>query len=418
MSNNRKISILGVILFGVVILLGEAFKINLGAVKISLSLIVFASTLLLTINKNFKFHFSSLDKLVYVYGIVFLFYTIVGIFLGNAFPDIFEDLYPITVFIILFIVWRSLNINHIEKIWKTVILFGILAAVKVIFISVLPFEVVWDNNWQAAKEPLPFGGYHRIILRGGDIFISFALIYFIIDIHRKTKSNYFRNLIYILITLLAVFISLSRSSYLADGVALMFAFLLFRKYFATRKILTLSSILIMIIIALLPFFNAISLAASIFEARKDAFDANDISVEFRKNERELILGKASSAYYMGNGLGSYFYLPYSGSEKSDGRSIYSHDFNAWLLLKTGIIGLILFYLIFLKSCFNYYWCLRQNVELNKTYHLLLLTLFASGITIYIVSFLANKLSVLSGCVFFAFFAASSVILKRKYESSI
>jgi hypothetical protein len=170
---------------------------------------------------------------------------------------------------------------------------------------------------------------------------------------------------------------------------------------------------------LLPFFNTISLAASIFEARVEAFDANDISTSFRKDERSLALDKASTFFFMGNGLGSYFYIDYSGSEKKDSRSIYVHDFNTWVILKAGILGLVIFYLIFFKSCYNLFWCLKQQTNsFYNQYNLLLLSLFSSGLIVYIISFLANKFSTISGAVFLALFAAASAILKKKYESSI
>jgi O-antigen ligase len=399
-------------------LLGEAFKLNLGFAKLSFSLLVFGMTVLLAINKSLRIYLRFLDKLVYLYGILFLVYTLVGIVAGNTLGDVFEDLYPILVFVILFTVWRSFDVATIAKLWRVILVMSVLAAGKVLLLAVLPYEALWDNNWQAMKEPIPFTSFARIVLRGGDIFLSFGLIYFILTVLRKVKTALVRNVLLICLFALVVFISLSRSSYLAIGVALVLTFLLFKSYFATKKLLFVSCGLLIVLVALLPFFNTIALAASIFEARTDAFDANDVAVEFRKDERSLIFDKASSVYYAGNGLGSYVYVDLSGSTKKDDRSIYAHDFNAWLIFKTGVPGLLLFYAIFINSCYNLFWCLRQKANLlNRQYHLLLLSLFASGISVYVVSFLANKLSTLSGCVFFAFYAASSIIMKRKYESS-
>lgn len=409
---------LAVALFGIIILLGEAFKLNLGFAKLSFSLLLFGLIILLSVNKRFRFYFGFLDKLVYLYGFVFLLYTIIGVIAGNALADVFEDLYPILVFVILFTIWTSFEAAVIEKLWKVIIVLSIFAAGKVLLLAVLPYEAVWDNSWQAMKEPIPFTSFARIVLRGGDIFLSFGLVYFILAVQRKTASSMLRNLLLICLFALTVFISLSRSSFLGIGVALVLTFLLFRNYFSTKKLVFVSLGIVTVLVALLPIFNAIALAASIFEARTDAFDANDIAVEFRKDERSLILDKASSVYYSGNGLGSYVYVDQSGSNKKDDRSIYAHDFNTWLVFKTGVLGLLLFYTIFISGSYNLFWCLRQKHHpLNQQYQLFLLSLFASGITVWVISFLANKLSTLSGCVFFAFFTASSIIMKRKYESS-
>lgn len=419
MPNKKVISALAITLFSVIIILGEAFKINLGFGKVSLSLVVIGCTLALKLNKSLKFYLKPLDVIVYIYGFVFLIFAILGVIVGNSIGDIFEDLYPILVFVTLFIIWRSFELNEILKIWKAIILFSILAAIKVIIVGIVPFEIQWDNNWQAMKEPLPFGGFSRIILRGGDTYLSFALVYYMLDAQSKQNASMIKSIGLIGLLLLAVFISLSRSSFLGVGVALFFTFNLFHHYFSTKRLSILAVAIFSIFLALMPFFNTITLAASIFEARTEAFDSNNISVSFREDERSLILEKSSSVYYLGNGLGSYFYLDLSGSDKKDDRSLYAHDFNMWVILKTGILGLLLFYAIFFKSCYNLYWCLKQKKHaLHREYNMLLLSLFASGILIWVISFLANKLSTLSGCLFFAFFAASSSIIRNKYENSI
>lgn len=406
------------LLFGSTILLGEAFKINIG-VKISLSLVLIAIMVALALNKRLKIHVTKLDRLVYYFAALLLFYAVIGFFSGNAVGDIFEDLYPLAVFTTCVMIWRSFEIAELDRIWKVIMIFGALAAVKVMFIGILPFDIAWDNNWQAAKEPLPFVNYYRIILRGGDIFLSLAFVYAVISIHRKSSGQTLRKLLVILATGVAIFISLSRSSFLADAVAVVITFILFRSYFSPRRLAILSVTVFVLILALLPFLNIISLAASIFEARTEAFDANNIATEFRKGERELIFNKASSVYYMGNGLGSYIYQEYSGSDKTDDRSIYAHDFNTWLIFKMGIPGLIIFYLLFVGCCYNLYWCLRQKTNsLNDKYQLLILSLFAGGIVFYIISVLANKFNTLSGALFFSFFVTSSISLKRAYERSI
>lgn len=408
---------LGAALFAAIILLGEAFKLNLG-VKASLPLLLIVVTFLLTVNKNLRFYKTFLDGCVYAYGAVFVFFTLVGITAGNHIGDVFEDLYPVLVFVFLFAVWRSFSVEQFGRLWKKIILFSVIAAFKVILIALVPADVLWDSPWQAMKEALPLPGFYRIILRGGDAFLSYALVYLLIDVHRKGAAFLLRNLLVIVLLLVAVFISLSRSSFLGVGVALFLTFVLFRRYFSAKKLGIFTASVVVVLLALLPFFNTLSLAASIFEARTDAFDAEDISVDFRKDERSLALKKAAAVYYIGNGLGSYFYLDLSGSEKKDERSIYVHDFNTWLVLKTGVVGLLLFYLIFFRSGYNLFWCLRQKNALNADDGLLLLSLFAAGIVIVVISFLANKLSTISGSVFFAFYAAASARLKKTYEGSI
>lgn len=417
MPGGKRFENLALALFGCILLLGEAFKLNLG-VKLSLPLLLIVVTFFAATNKSLRFYQTFLDGCVYLYGAVFLLFTLVGIVAGHHLGDVFEDLYPILVFVLLFAVWRSFSAGQFERLWRRLVLFAVLAAVKVVLLAVLPLDVAWDNNWQAMKEALPLAGFYRIILRGGDAFLSMALVYFLIDVQRKGATGLWKRLSLIGLLLFAVFISLSRSSFLAIGVALFLCFFLFRQLFSAKRLVIFSSVLLLVLLALLPFFNTISLAASIFEARTEAFDADDIAVDFRKDERSLALKKAASVYYMGNGLGSYFYLDLSGSEKKDERSIYVHDFNTWLVFKAGFAGLVLFYLIFLGSAYNLFWCLRQKNFLNEEQRLFVLTLFAGGIVIVVISFLANKLSTLSGSVFFAFYAAASARLKKSYEGSV
>lgn len=419
MPGDRFFLNLAAILFGAIIILGEAFKLDLSIVKISLPLLFIIVTVLMALNGRLRFFTTSLDKAVYFYAATFVFFTVVGVIRGNHISDIFEDLYPVVSFISLYIIWRSFNIDQINWLWKKIILFAVVAAIKVILIAVIPFEVLWDNNWQATKEPLPLDLFYRIILRGGDIFLSFALVYFLIDVQRRNTSTLMRNLILIFLLVFAVFISLSRSSYLGIIVALAVTLILFRKYFSARKLTVFFFSIVAILLLLLPFFNTISLAASIFEARVEAFDANDVAVDFRRDEKSVALSKAATSYYMGNGLGSYFYIDLSGSDKKDDRSIYVHDFNVWFILKTGVLGLGFFYLIFFYSSFNLFRCLRLGQDrVYSNAHLMILSLFASGIVLLVISFLANKINTISGSIFLSFYAASSAILRKTYESSI
>ncbi|WP_290795057.1 O-antigen ligase family protein [Flavihumibacter sp. UBA7668] len=406
---------LTVILFGVIILFGESFKLNLAFVKISLPLLLIAILLVNSFQAGFLFYTTRLDYFIYAYLSIILLYTIIGLISGNSVRDVFEDLYPLLVFVLLYLVWRSWSIEQFTGLWKLIIVFGTLAAIKVIIIGFLPIEAGWDSVWQAAKEPLPLGSFSRIILRGGDIFLSISLVYYLLDVLRNKQGSMVRNLLYVLICLVAVFISLSRSSFLADFLAILFCIALFRSRFSTKKMISFGSILLVFLILILPFINAISLAVSIFEARTDAFDNNNIAVSFRENENELVRDAASRTFYLGNGMGSYFYLPLSGSEKMDGRSIYVHNFNYWLLLKAGFPGLVIFCSIYFLGVRNYLQFLRHRTSADADF--MLITILAAGIIVWVISILANKFSTLSGAVFLAFFIAGSSVVKTSYENS-
>lgn len=363
---------------------------------------------------SLKIHSTTIDKLVYGYLVLFLFYSVVGFIQGYAVRDILEDLYPMLVFGMLYVLWRSWKPETLLYVWQFVVVAGVVAAFKVLLVGLLPVEAGWDSVWQAAKEPLPLGSFNRIILRGGDIFISISLVCFLLDVLRKGQSSVWKKMTLIILCLLAVFISLSRSSFLADFVAILSCMMFFYSWFSRKKMMSLMVALGVVIIAVLPFVNTISLAISIFEARTDAFDNNNISVSFRENENELVRETASDAFYLGNGLGAFFYLPLSGSEKLDGRSIYAHNFNYWLLLKVGLPGLVLFYSILILSIKNYLNVLRNSLKDEMNFRWM--TLFAAGILVWTISILANKFSTLSGSVFLALFVAGSTIAKSSYEA--
>jgi hypothetical protein len=416
MLDKRVDQLLCGLFFSVVIVLGESFKIGAGELKISLPMLLFFLFMAFSIRRNLFIPVQGTDLAIYCLGGLFLIFAVVGVLSGNAIGDILEDAYPFGIVILLHIVLRSWPAEDLLQLWRLMIVMGILAAGKVMLIAVLPYDFAWDNNWQAAKEPLPLNGFYRIILRGGDIFISFSLVYGLVKLHLKSGGARISTILAVLLTLIAVFISLSRSSFLADGVAIAVLFTGFYRHFSSRKVLVFGGLILILLIALLPFMNAISLASSIFEARKDAFDADDVSVTFRENENNLILDQAAARLYLGNGLGSYFYMNDSGSEKTDGRSIYAHNIFFWLLLKTGVLGIAVFIFIYFSACRQYWQFLRHYITAHWN-SLSVFTLFAGGIIILIISLLANKFSTLGGAAFFGLFTACSQAFRPSYERS-
>ncbi len=400
------------LLFSVVTILGEAFKISFGALQISLTLIISVILIFLSIFFEIKFYSKLNDKLVYLFILLILFFSAYGFLQGNAVGDVFEDAYPLVMFCIFYCIFRNFNANDISRMWKAFLFLGVVCSIKVLFINILPITTGWDNNWQATKEPIPFSGAFRIILRGGDLFISIAFVALILKC-QYINIKVYKFFISLTLLLYALFISLSRSSYLADALSIIAILFLYRQYFSRKRIILFILIFFVVLVVALPFINIASAAASVFEARTEAFDQGNVATEFRSEEQSIIYSIAKEKYYLGGGLGSFFYLPYSGSEKSDGRSIYSHDFNAWIIFKMGILSLIVFYLLFFTTCINYHKVIKKNsIENRINKYQLPMLLLSSGIVFFIISLWANKVNTFSGSLFFAFFCAAPYVLQK------
>lgn len=407
-----------ILLFGIIILLGESFKIQIFNFNISISFIVIIVLIFMFLASNPKFFYSTIDKLFILFFFLFLFFLFLGLVQGNHLNDILEDAYPIFTFIFLYFIFRNFIIEDTYLIWRYILLFSVLACLKVILINFFSFNIDWSNAWQATKEPIPFTNAFRIILRGGDIFLSIALVsYLLFFLFYKRNSPV---IFFVLILLFfSVFISLSRSSYLADIVSIMIVLFLYSFLFIKKKLIYFAIISFIGILLVLPFINIINIATNIFEQRNAAFDNNNVAVDFRNEERDLIFEKAKSFYFLGNGFGSFFYLDYSGSEKSDGRSIYSHDFNSWFIFKMGIFTLVILYLILFLSFLNIHKFLKiNNIRKVKNEILLfIVSLQSSLLIVLIISIFANKINTISGALFLSFYVSNSLNI-YKNESCI
>lgn len=398
-----------VLIFIIIILFGEGFKIKILNLNINLSSIILLFAFLIFIASNPKFYFSILDKLLIFLFFFTIYFSFFGLIRGNHPNDILEDAYPILIFIFLFFLFRNFNIEDSYFIWEAILIISLIACFKIILINFVSYDVDWSNAWQATKEPIPFTNANRIILRGGDLFFSFSFVTFLlIFLYFKIINKIY--IIPFILLLFSVFISLSRSSYLAIAIAIIIVLIFYSRYFIKNRLIKLFFILITLFFLLFPFINIFNLASNIFEQRTSAFDNNNISIEFRNEERDIIFNKSKPFYYFGNGLGSYYYLAYSGSEKSDDRSIYSHDFNAWFIFKMGLLSLIIIYLIMVISFLNFHKILKVNNQEGRDNNIILfiISLQAAFVIFFVVSIFANKVNTSSGSIFFAFYAANSL----------
>lgn len=398
------------IFFFCLIVLGESFKINLGFASVNILLIIAILIFICFPFTPMRLPIESVGIKLYVFVGCILLFAIIGINRGNKSDDIIEDIIPFLFLFLFYIFIYNLSLKDINKLWYLLIFFSIIAAAKVILINLFNIDVQWDNNWQAKKDPLPIPGAFRIILKGADIFFSICLGSLLLCLN-KLKEQY-KSLIYFVLILLvyAVFISLSRSSYLGIGGGVVIALLVFNKKSINLKKMFLSIFIVFsLFLITIPFFNFVDFSLNIFQARVSEYDKGGVATSFREDENEIILNKSTEYAYLGNGLGASFQLPYSGSDKLDGRSLYAHNFNFWLLLKCGIVGLITFFILYL-ALIKGLWQ-RFVASGNERHKLVMLSAFSGLIILFVVSIFANKLSTISGCVFLAYVVALHSKLK-------
>jgi len=396
--------------FFFLVIVGIAFQLDLGIVKISivtLSLyVIFAISLLGNNSKVADGPKKFLLSMNFLYFYV-LASVILGLVMDNSIGDIKKDVMGFVHLWLVYYCAKKLEIEDIEFVWKTIIVISIFAVLKILYINFSNVPVEWTNMWQARKDPLPGLNWNRIVLNGGDIYLSFSLIsVFTYMIYKSKYSNSVFAIIAFLILAFSVFISLSRSSYLAVIVGFVTSLLIafFRKVVSTKKILVSLSVIVIVLITVIYYASDTIDVGDIYLTRIYAYDAEGGSIMSRETEDEVALKEAQKSWFFGKGMGATYEFFSDKSERANDNIIFTHNFITWILLKMGVLGFILVSIFFGQVLYISQKFMAVS-SIEKETRLTLVALTSSFIGLIIVSIYANKMFYTEGSMFLGLYLA-------------
>lgn len=329
------------LLFGVIIVAGESFKIF----GVNLPVLI-----LVVIVWKIRSHLRSALSGYLWLTIPLLTFAIVGAF-KYRFGDVLEDTLPLVAFLIIAVALELLDPKDRLNVCKFVIVFSALAVIKVLAINDFNIAPSWGGNgfWQGTKESVD--GVNRIVLKGADVFIGTSTALLLINgTLKKGFPRFFRSretlCIFAALTISIVF-SLTRGTIVAIAAAFLFWILVGIRSGTLRS--AGRFILVLLVCALITVGPLAPDASAYYQRFMNTFGLgqqtaeDDVAFAYRLVESANALDVARQTYFLGAGFGVSFFTPLSGSDKSDSRDLFVHSLPVWLILKVGIIGLVLVY---------------------------------------------------------------------------
>lgn len=388
--------------FGVVILAGESFKIagvNLAAVALVLILL----QLLLSWPHRRGERLFPYPWVMALAGA----FLLVGLSRHGT-ADVIEDFVPFAALLIVGAGLRKLDTAELIQIYRAIVLFAAGAALKSLAINCLDVSPQWGgeeaNFWQAVKLPMA-SGINRVILKGGDVFISLATAVVVCDAMVRCESGrmfpWRRSLLLLSALLTGLMLSLTRASMAAVALVILFWTLILSGSGALkiRRLAVVGA-------AILGLWISAPFAGGWLQAYYERWDftiplerpmEGDISLAFREFESERAIQAASESNFLGGGMGTSFFAPLNGSPKDDGRALFVHSLPAWLLLKVGVIGMVVFYAAVLKRII----AASCGVYGNHRQASMAMTALAGALFLLVNDFSNNKFATLSGAAAYA-----------------
>lgn len=408
--------VLTMLLFGVVIVAGESFKIQDVNVAVVLMLAIAAWVSVSSIVHSL----TGVRRYFWLVTISLIFLTI-GIH-SNRIEDVAEDFLPFAALFLVIAALATLRPEQRLQFYRFVIVASALASLKAIAMSYLDVTPEWGGNtfWQGGKAEIAPGQW-RIILKGGDVFICVSTAILISGtMLRRGLPQIFRRttgIVLLAATTTGVAASLTRASGAAIGLALLF----WGSLLLGSGLLRFRRALILMIVASVFVLPA---AGTWFQAYNERWSdlislgsrglEDDIALSFRRQEANKIIAISEKSNFLGAGFGTSYYLAFSGSQKSDGRSLYAHSLPVWLLFKAGVAGLCAFYVTLLLRIISPMRKLRRlrDTALRQDPRFIRSLCLASAASVGLLflffnDFTNNKFATLSGASAYAMLFAMS-----------
>lgn len=385
--------------FGVVIFAGESFKI-LGVNASGLVLLIILWQLRHNLETAFR----------YIWLVaIFLVFVSLGI-VRYRIGDVIEDAVPFVVFLVMATALTVLQPKERVAVCKFVIIASALALLKVLAINYLDITPQWagDTFWQGTKSPVT-AGVNRVVLKGADVFIGTSTVVLLCNVTlRQGVPRFFKgrlNLVLLVALIISVVFSLTRGTVVAIAAAMMICIVFGIRSGLVRPA---SPAIIVVLLGALIVGGPLAPGASAYYERfldtaGEHASADDAAFAYRYVETIHVIEAAQQTDYLGAGLGASYWTPLSGSDKDDGRSLFAHSLPAWLLLKVGVIGVCIFYIMMLH---------RISIPIRKlvskkdsSRYGLSLMLTTVGALLYLLSndVMNNKFATLSGAAAYALY---------------
>jgi hypothetical protein len=367
---------------GLVILAGESFKVrDVNVAGLVLLMLVLQLVLVALSGDGLRLRLVDLPLLTIaaVFGAV-------GVARYDA-RDVFEDAVPFVVFALTMASLTTVSVASRLRVCRFVVVVSALAFAKMLAIAYLNVEPAWGGNtfWQGSRRELGSGTY-RVFLKGGDVFISVAATMLLASLMLRGRSpapfGRPTTVLLCIPLLAAVVMSYTRATIGAIALALLvWPALLYRtgivdlRRAAVVVLLIASGALASLQMAALARGRALDGpwglsygSIGVASAVQRFGEGGDLALAYRQLETAEALEVAGRDGYLGSGLGAHFYTPFSGSRKEDGRSLYAHHLPAWLTLKVGIAGAVVFYgtlWISIGATMRHLRCVGQSARDNQ-----------------------------------------------------
>ncbi len=399
--------------FVVIQVAGEALRIPLMPLALSQMVffcaIVIITLTFLSISTKATCYFGSIDKSILLFALYLMLAVMIGLYGGAGLGRINEDLVPLLILLSSYLATRIIvrNTSSMRTIIDGILLGSFLAALKLIIIVISPVQVDWTGPWQALRSE----GYGlvRVILNGADLFFVVSTIMTsVLWLTASTRGNW-RNVAGML-SVVAVFFAGTRSNWAGLGLALLVVIIIAGSFslIRWRRVFLIGTIGTVLLISMFVVSGSIQSAAS--DGGPATTHDREIPIVLRLLESEGILKQINNAVILGNGMGStyeYFNLFNVVSTQ------WSHNAYLMLILKGGILGFILFFMVVFRV-------MRQALRLVRTEHpwrVELIGLMGAIIAVLVLSIGANKIFSFSGCIFLGV-AFAIVQIAKIYSRSL
>jgi O-antigen ligase len=318
--------------------------------------------------------------------------TVVGVFGGHEAAAIKDDVVSVIFLVVTYVATRTLVRTTREfDIVLAAILFGsFLAALKLAYLVVTPVPVGWTGPWQAVR--LQLFGIPRVVLRGADVFFVVSTLIVVARAMSKGRVTLGAGVAGVF-SLAGLAISATRSNWIGFCVGLL-TFVVagpVRAHVRVRRVaagLAGCALIAVIGLALFPTVQRFA------ERMADAAGARQWTVTFRLLESQGVLTAIGSVYGLGNGMGStYTFWDIERSVMQ--RTTWTHNAYLQWLMKTGVVGLLLFLVLMAGAG-------RMASRLIRARHPWapgLLGMLGGLVAVLVLSVTVNKVFEFSGAMF-------------------
>jgi O-antigen ligase len=344
--------------------------------------------------------------------------TGVGLFLGNPFSIVRNELH-ILLFIILAYYWAVIEIRSSRYLKLAVIaILGAtaVAGMKALYISffVIHTQEGTSDIWQAVTAMSEQLGGQRTILNGADTMFVLAIpIIAALALFYKQRRVYMYLLAAFLFTLFGLLISLTRTNW-ATVLLVVLLVMALGAWSSGKQAVRIASLIILLSmtsIFLSQYFTPGTSTYDLGELLQRRLEPNPYTgagnLNYRIRESEALIEQAQRHAILGNGLGARFaFVEFHGSPTVS----WAHNGHLWVYLKSGYLGLFLFYGAIITACWQLFSISTRRI--NSLINSTALGFGAALLALMIMSLLVNRISSMEGAYFIGLAFALPQIYKQ------